>query len=105
MFKKENSSRALVDINDAVRAVLTLLRIELEEHEVVPKATLKEGLPGVIADRVQLPQGIFNLVTNAIEAMSSNAAGSRLLRHRSEAHGTGSFSVESADSGRESEPA
>src|SRR5262249_21265963 len=33
MFKKEISNRTLVDINDAIRAVLTLLRIELEEHE------------------------------------------------------------------------
>jgi hypothetical protein len=35
-----------------------------------------------MADRVQLQQVIFNLVTNAIEAMSSTAAGSRVLRLR-----------------------
>jgi C4-dicarboxylate-specific signal transduction histidine kinase len=59
MFKKEVSNRTLVDINDAIRAVLTLLRIELEQHEIVTNATLKEGLPRVIADRVQLQQGHF----------------------------------------------
>jgi len=85
MFKKEVSNRTLVDINDAIREVLTLLDIELEEHEVLTKATLKEGLPRVMADRVQLQQVIFNLVTNAIEAMNSTAAGSRVLRLRSEA--------------------
>src|SRR5262249_31539522 len=74
MFKKETPSRTLVDINDAIREVLTLLHIELDEHEVLTKATLKEGLPRVMADPIQLQQVIFNLVRNAIEAMSSTAA-------------------------------
>src|SRR5262247_3252324 len=82
MFKKEVSNRTLVDINDAIREVLTLLQIELEEHEVSTKAALKEGLPRVMADPVQLQQVIFNLVRNAIEAMSSTTAGSRVLRLR-----------------------
>jgi signal transduction histidine kinase len=104
MFKKETSNRALVDINDAIREVLALLRIELEEHEVVTKVTLKEGLPRVMADRVQLQQVIFNLVTNAIEAMSSTAAGSRVLRLRSEATESGECIVAIEDSGPGIEP-
>src|SRR5262245_45543415 len=104
MFRKEISNRSLVDINDAIRAVLTLLRIELEEHEVLTKATLKEGLPRVMADRVQLQQVIFNLVSNAIEAMSSAAAGSRILRLRSEATDTGECIVAIEDSGPGIEP-
>ena len=104
MFKKEVSNRTLVDINDAIRAVLTLLRIELEEHEIVTNATLKEGLPRVMADRVQLQQVIFNLITNAIEAMSSTAAGLRILRLRSEATDTDECIVAVEDSGPGIEP-
>src|SRR5215468_2327093 len=104
MFKKEASNRTLVDINDAIRAVLTLLDIELEEHEVLTKATLKEGLPRVMADRVQLQQVIFNLITNAIEAMSSTAASSRILRLRSEATNTEECIVAIEDSGPGIEP-
>ena len=104
MFKKDISNRSLVDINDAIREVLTLLHIELEEHEVLTRATLKEGLPRVLADRVQLQQVIFNLVTNAIEAMSSTAAGSRVLRLRSDATETGECIVVVEDSGPGIEP-
>ena len=104
MFKKEISNRTLVDINDAIREVLTLLHIELDEHEVLTKATLKEGLPRVMADPVQLQQVIFNLVRNAIEAMSSTAAGSRVLQLRSEAAETGECIVAIEDSGPGIEP-
>src|SRR5215831_16862440 len=104
MFKKETSNRTLVDINDAIREVLTLLRIELEEHDVLTKATLKEGLSRVMADRVQLQQVIFNLVRNAIEAMNSTAAGSRVLRLRSEATEAGECIVAIEDSGPGIEP-
>jgi C4-dicarboxylate-specific signal transduction histidine kinase len=104
MFKKEISNRTLVDINDAIREVLTLLHIELDEHEVSTKATLKEGLPRVMADPIQLQQVIFNLVRNAIEAMSSTKAGSRVLRLRSEATETGQCIVAIEDSGPGIEP-
>src|SRR5262249_38160343 len=104
MFKKEVSNRTLVEINDAIREVLTLLRIELEQHEVSTKAILKEGLPRVMADRVQLQQVIFNLVTNAIEAMSSTASGSRVLGLRSEATETGECIIAIEDSGPGIEP-
>src|SRR5262245_1378162 len=104
MFKKEISNRTLVDINDAIREVLTLLHIELDEHGVVTKATLNEGLPRVMADPIQLQQVIFNLVKNAIEAMSSTAAGARVLRVRSEATETGECIVAIEDSGPGIEP-
>src|SRR5262247_4131768 len=104
MFKKEISNRTLVDINDAIREVLTLLQIELKEQEVLTKTVLKEGLPPVMADRVQLQQVIFNLVTNAIEAMSLIAADSRILRLRSEATETGECIIAIEDSGPGIEP-
>jgi C4-dicarboxylate-specific signal transduction histidine kinase len=57
-----------------------------------------------MADPVQLQQVIFNLVMNAIEAMSSTAAGSRVLQLRSEATETGECIVAIEDSGPGIEP-
>src|SRR5262249_14048027 len=104
MFKKETSNRTSVDINEAIREVLRLLHIELQEHEVLTKTTLKEGLPRVMADRVQLQQVVFNLIRNGIEAMSWTAPGSRMLRLRSEGSDTGECIVAVEDSGPGIEP-
>jgi signal transduction histidine kinase len=49
--------------------MVTVLHNEAKRHSVVIRADLPEGLPGVMADRVQLQQALMNLVLNGIEAM------------------------------------
>jgi signal transduction histidine kinase len=48
------------------------------------RTELDQKLPDVLVNRVQLQQVILNLVTNAIEAMSSQQPRERLLLLRSE---------------------
>jgi C4-dicarboxylate-specific signal transduction histidine kinase len=72
MFKKdEDQSRDLTDVNDVIREVLTLLHIELEDHEVALHTALSDDAPRVRADRIQLQQVVLNLARNAIEAMGT----------------------------------
>jgi C4-dicarboxylate-specific signal transduction histidine kinase len=104
MFKKDTPDRILLDINDVIHEVLTLLRVELDGHGVVVKTSLAEGLPHLLADRVQMQQVILNLIRNASEAMSSTAAGERILWLRSAATDAGECIVEIEDSGPGIEP-
>ena len=60
-----------VDINDAIREVLMLLRSELERGAVVRHINLYPMDSPVLGDRVQLQQVLLNLIRNGMEAMST----------------------------------
>ncbi|MET0534853.1 MAG: AAA family ATPase [Steroidobacter sp.] len=60
-----------VDLNDATAEVIALIRGELSKHRVSIQTQLRENLPLVHADRVQLQQVMLNLILNAIEAIVS----------------------------------
>ena len=71
MFGKASVELDLVDVRLLVSNVLTLARGELGSHQIVLRNEMAEGLPEVMASRVQLQQVILNLIMNAVEAMSS----------------------------------
>jgi len=79
MFGKASAEPDLVDVRPLVSNVLALARSELGSHQIVLREEMREGLPEVIASRVQLQQVILNLVMNAIEAMSSVTGRERRL--------------------------
>ena len=84
MFKADPGKRALVDLNGLIREVLALARSELRNSLIEVRTELDETLPALTADRVQLQQVMFNLITNAIDAMSAVVGRDRILRIRSE---------------------
>jgi signal transduction histidine kinase len=71
MFKKEPSERVPTDINQIILTVLSIVRLELQQHSVDLQTHLNEHLPTVLGDKVQLQQVVLNLVMNAVEAMQS----------------------------------
>jgi signal transduction histidine kinase len=71
MFRDERHERVQVHINELIRSVLTLCRIDLQKCEIEVETQLDEKIPHVIANRVQLQQVISNLIINSIEAMRS----------------------------------
>jgi PAS domain S-box-containing protein len=79
LFKKDEHAKVLLDVNAVIREVLELLQGELSSKRVSVHTKLNRNLPQILADRVQLQQVVLNLVTNAVEAVSDNPAGSRVL--------------------------
>jgi len=80
MFKAHPEERALVNLNGIIREVIVLARSELRKSLIEIRTELDEHLPTLTVDRVQLQQVMFNLITNAIEAMSAVAGRDQILR-------------------------
>jgi len=63
-----------VDVNDAVRACLSVLENQLRVDDIDVRVELADDLPAVEAHAGRLTQVIFNLVTNAAEAVENASA-------------------------------
>jgi PAS domain S-box-containing protein len=84
MFKKDSGARSPVAINELVCDVVSTSIGELKSHQISLALQLLDDLPPVQADRVQLQQVLFNLLTNAIDSMASITDRSHVLSVRSE---------------------
>src|SRR6266446_5128686 len=78
LFKKGESQRESVDVNELVREMIVLLRSEASRYSISIRTELAEDLPKVMADRVQLQQVFMNLMLNGIDAMKETSGGSEL---------------------------
>jgi C4-dicarboxylate-specific signal transduction histidine kinase len=69
LFKKSTPQRELVDINEAIREMIVLLRSEARRYNIAVRMELAADLPRIMVDRVQLQQVLMNLIVNSIDAM------------------------------------
>lgn len=83
LFKKGNSQRELVDVNELIRGMIDLLRGEANRYGVAMRTELSEDLPRIVGDRVQLQQVLMNLMINGFEAMK-DVDGTRALTVKSQ---------------------
>ena len=85
MFRHESTPRMLVDVNELVQQVLTLVTHKIGSNNIALETDFaKKPAPYVLADPVQLQQVVLNLIMNAVEAMGSSAGRARELRLRTE---------------------
>lgn len=71
LFTHKEVAMELIDLNEATREVIALLRSELERNRVITRTQLANELPLVTGDRVQVQQVILNLLRNGSDAMSA----------------------------------
>src|SRR5260370_595197 len=79
LVKKSDGEMSLVDVDQLIREVLSLVQPEVQKHAVVVEEALAEDLLPVRGDRVRLQQLVLNLIMNGIEAMAEVAARPRRL--------------------------
>src|SRR5262245_19822604 len=79
MFKRGESNRQLLDLNEITRDVLDFARSDLLTRHVQVTTRLASDLPKVRGDSVQVQQVLLNLIVNGCEAMISNDPNDRSL--------------------------
>ena len=79
LVKKTPSRSDWVDLNEIIDEVLALAQNEARRHRVSLNRQLKQDLPRVRGDRVQLQQVVLNLIMNGLEAIARNKNGTREL--------------------------
>jgi K+-sensing histidine kinase KdpD len=69
LFKKGPVERKPLDVNEAIREMVVMLRGEASRYNIFVRTELAMNLPDVLGDRIQLQQVLMNLMMNGIEAM------------------------------------
>ena len=82
LLKRGEAEPVALSLHDAIEEVLRLVQADLIARGVFVVRELAEDLPLVLGDRVQLQQVVLNLVTNAADAMTETAHGSRHVHVR-----------------------
>ena len=99
LFSKKEFTLELMDLNQAVREVITLTLNDLQRNRVTVQSELAEDLLSVKGDRVQLQQVILNLIRNASDAMDGVQDRPRLLLIRTERESNGYVRLSVRDAG------
>jgi signal transduction histidine kinase len=79
LMQKATPQADSVDMNEAVREVIELVRGEALKNRVSVTTEFAKGLPIIKGDRVQLQQVVLNLILNALQAMSTGEGARQVL--------------------------
>jgi signal transduction histidine kinase len=80
LLRKGKCEASPASLNDLVTSTFALIHSELVNRRISIETELERDLPPIFCDRVQIQQVILNLMMNAMDAMGSTPAQSRLLR-------------------------
>ena len=69
LYQKGSLQVETIQVGEVIGEMVIMLQSEANRHLVTICTDLAEGLPAVVADRVQFQQALMNLMLNGIEAM------------------------------------
>jgi signal transduction histidine kinase len=99
LFGRIDQKRDAINLNEVIIDVLKLSRAELNDHRIRAKTRLTIELPAIYGNGSQLHQLVYNLVHNAIEAMSEVTGRDKLLEITTRIGNGGAVAVEVLDNG------
>ncbi|MDE1568625.1 trifunctional serine/threonine-protein kinase/ATP-binding protein/sensor histidine kinase [Aquabacter sp. P-9] len=79
LVKQEPSALRKVAVEDVVEDVLKIIGPDMQSNRIELETTFSDARSAVLANTVQLQQVLFNIMTNAIQAMSGKNDGARRL--------------------------
>ena len=97
--RRSASEMVLLDLSRLIVDTLELMQAELQRHEILPETRLVDDLALIKGDHTQLQQVIVNLLTNAIEAVSTSRRSPRMIRVSTESSQNGEVLTIVEDSG------
>src|SRR5262249_2382366 len=103
MFKSKKLANVSIDLNQLIEEVLTFVQGAVKKHDIAVHMKLDTAIMPVTGNRVQLQQVLFNLITNAIEAMESVADRTLLVESECKDSGQVRITVEDSGTGIESQ--
>ena len=99
LAKNTPSRKVAVNVREALREVVVLIRGEVERNQIKLEVQFAEDLPLVLADRVQFQQICLNLLVNAIESFKDLRSSPRKLLARAEKDASDNVLVTITDTG------
>ena len=79
LFRKREPHRSTANLNELVRDAVGLVAFEARSGSVEIVPQLKEFLPPVKVDAIQIQQVLLNLIRNGIDAMRNAGNGRRVI--------------------------
>ncbi|MFL5513937.1 MAG: ATP-binding protein [Gemmatimonadales bacterium] len=99
LFRRERVEHSTVDVTTLIKDAVRLLRAAMLGEGIDFRQELRENLPAVSGDPVQLEQVLLNVLINACDAIGATANGARVITIRALQRGANTAVIEVRDTG------